>query len=157
MKKAWDITVNDKLPLETQKKIKRVLRPTHPDILHRGPQKCLFCGELTTWAINDKPVCPKCAVQYNFLSKLWLPNPCEVCGKQGEWSTDDWEHSLCYLHRDEWFHWTIPELQYIDQTEPEKWKQAWKEGWDRFIKHLKNNRNSIDILQRTEGNDELET
>ena len=139
MERAWDISVSDKLPIEVQKKIKRILRPTRPDILHTGPQKCLFCGQLTTWAINGKAVCPKCAVQYNFLSELWLFDPCEVCGKQGEWATGGQpQHFLCYHHRNEWFHWTIPELKSIDgKKEPEKWQQTWNEGWARFIKHQK--------------------
>ena len=142
MKKVWDIVVSDKLPVETQKKIKKLLRPSsHPGISHYGPQKCLFCGELTTWTINDKPVCPKCAVGYKFLSELWLLDPCEVCGKQGEWGTDNRnppQHFLCYYHRDEWFHWSIPELRLIDsKKEPEKWHQVWDEGWARFVEHEK--------------------
>jgi hypothetical protein len=136
MKKAWDITVSDELPAETRRKIKRVLRSTRPDVLGR-PQNCLFCGELTTWGINGKPVCPKDAVQYNFLSELWLYGPCEVCGKQGEWNTDN-QHVLCYHHRDEWFNWRIPELKDFDsRTDPTEWQKAWREGWDRFVKHQK--------------------
>jgi hypothetical protein len=140
MKKVWDITVSDELPAETRKKIKKILRPTRPDILR--PQKCLFCGELTSWVINGKPVCPKDAVRYGFLSELWLLDPCEVCGKQGEWATspprDQLQHFLCYHHRDQWFHWTIPELKFIDgKLKPTEWQKAWNEGWVRFIKQQK--------------------
>jgi hypothetical protein len=142
MKKVWDITVSDTISAEIQKKIKKILRPSSgPGISHYGPQKCLFCEELTTWIINDKPVCPKCAVRYNFLSELYLLDPCEVCGKQGEWCTDyrdPPQHFLCYHHREKWFHWSVPELEAIDsKKEPEKWKQAWGEGWARFVKHEK--------------------
>ena len=140
MKKVWVITVSDKLPIETQKKIKRLLRPTQPDVLR--PSECLFCGELTTWGINNKPVCPKCAIKYNFLSELWLLDPCEVCGKQGEWAThpphDQPQHFLCYQHRYQWFRWTIPELKFIDgKLEPKEWQRVWNEGWARFIKQQK--------------------
>jgi hypothetical protein len=151
MKKSWDIIFNDKLPAEVQKKIKRILRPTQPDITR--PQKCLFCGELTTWAVNGKPLCPKCAVKHGFLSVGWLLDPCEVCGKQGEWSTspprDQQQHFLCYQHRDQWFQWTIPELRFIDgRKEPEKWQQTWNEGWARFIKQQKALLQQADIPER---------
>ena len=138
--KLWEVVVSDKLPTEVQKKIKRLLRPGM-GVSHYGPKKCLFCGELTTWTTNDKPVCPKCSVQYGFRSDLWLLPPCEVCGKQGEWGTDNRnppQHFLCYVHRDAWFHWEIPQLHYINgQKEPEKWQEAWNEGWSRFITYMK--------------------
>jgi hypothetical protein len=140
MVKLWEIKVSDKVEPEIQKKIKRLFRPSW-SVSHYGPQKCLFCEELTTWTTNDKPVCPKCSVKYGFRSELWLLDPCEVCGKQGEWDTDNRnppQHFLCYSHRDQWLHWEIPELKHIDSTkQPEKWQQAWDEGWTKFVACMK--------------------
>ncbi|MBA7660377.1 MAG: hypothetical protein GH143_02540 [Calditrichaeota bacterium] len=134
--KPWELVVKDSVEPDIRKKIKRVLRPARSV---GNPQKCLFCGIDTTWTINDKPVCPKCSVEYGFLDKGWLPDPCEVCGRQGEWWTDgDPQHFLCYRHRDAWFHWTTPELDLIDQeVNPERWHQAWVESFGRFIACMK--------------------
>lgn len=134
--KLWEVVVSDKVEPELRKKIKRILKPTRSV---GRPQKCLFCGVDTTWTINDKPVCPKCAVEYGFLDKGWLPDPCEVCGRQGEWWTEgDPGHFLCYRHRDEWFHWKTPELEFLDlEKQPDKWNKAWEEGWSRFVAFMK--------------------
>lgn len=140
MKKLWEVIASDKLPVEVRTKIKRLLCPSK-GVSHYGPQKCLFCEELTTWTTNDKPVCPKCAVQYGFRDKSWLLPPCEVCGKQSEWGTDNRDppqYFLCYRHRDEWFGWEVPELDHIDRRkEPQKWRQAWDSGWARFVTFMK--------------------
>lgn len=130
--KPWEIVFNKSVEPEVQKKIKRLLRP------YRSvgrPQKCLFCSVDTTWTLNNQPVCPKCSVEYKFLSEQWLLDPCEVCGKQGEWATDgDPQHFLCYIHRDEWLKWKNPELGYIDsKKEPGRWIQVWEKGWRTFI------------------------
>jgi hypothetical protein len=134
--KLWEVVVSDKVEPEIRKKIKRLLKPTHTVA---RPQNCLFCGVDTTWTINDKPVCPKCAVEYKFLGEQWLLDPCEVCGKQGEWATaSDPQHFLCYTHRDEWFHWEIPELEFIDsKKQPDKWDKVWEEGWSKFVAYMK--------------------
>ena len=135
MKKLWEVVVSDEVAADIQKIIKKVLKPERSV---GRPQKCLFCSVDTTWTINSKPVCPKCSVQYNFLDERWLLDPCDVCGKQGEWCTDGAQHFLCYQHRDEWVRWRNPELTYIDsKKEPEKWRQAWEEGWARFIALMK--------------------
>ncbi|MBA7676643.1 hypothetical protein ES703_84887 [subsurface metagenome] len=135
MKKLWEIVVSDKVAADIPKKIVQVLKPT----LSVGrPQKCLFCGVDTTWTLNTKPVCPMCSVRYSFLGEQWLLDPCEVCGKQGEWATDAPQHFLCYQHRDAWFKWKTPELEFIDsKKEQEKWRQAWEEGWSRFVAFMK--------------------
>jgi len=136
MKKLWEIVSSKSLEPEIQKKIKKLLKP-HLSV--GRPQNCLFCGTDTSWTINDNPVCPKCAVQYKFLGEQWLLDPCEVCGKQGEWATDgDPQHFLCYIHREEWFHWKRPALDHIDhKKEPEKWRRAWDEGWAEFVAFMK--------------------
>lgn len=132
MKKLWVITFSGELAPDIQKKIRRVIKAHHS--IGR-PQNCLFCGTETTWTINDEPVCPKCAVKYKFLGEQWLLDPCEVCGRQGEWATDgDPQHFLCHIHLNDWFKWKIPELDYIDsKRQPDKWHQAWGEGWSKFI------------------------
>jgi hypothetical protein len=135
--KLWKITVSDKADPEVAKKLKRVLKPFH-DISQR-PQKCLFCGVETSWTINDKPVCPKCSIDHGFLDKGWATDPCEVCGQQGEWWTEGkTPHFLCHIHLHDWFHWKIPELDFIDgEVDPEGWSKAWGTGWNRFIAHMK--------------------
>lgn len=134
--KSFEVVVNAKIEPEIQKVIKHVLKPVHSI---GQPEHCFFCDTDTTWTINNKPVCPKCAVQYGFLSKQWLLDPCEVCGKQGEWATEgDPQHFLCYIHRNIWFRWNIPELQFIDgRKQPEKWHQLWDEGWIKFVSCMK--------------------
>lgn len=134
--KGWQIAVSGKLDFETRRKIRRLLQPVFS--VH-VPGKCLFCGMLTTWTINNKSVCPNCHVKYGFVKKDRIPDPCEVCGLQGEWCTEGKPiHSLCYIHRDEWFHWERPELKYIDhKKEPERWDQVWEEGWSKFISCMK--------------------
>ena len=136
MKKLWEIVVSDKVEPEVRKKLKRLLRPV--DSAGR-PEKCYFCDTETTWTINCKPVCPACSVLYAFIKEDYLPDPCEVCGKQGEFCTQgDPIHSLCYKHRDDWFKWKMPELAFIDsKKQPEKWSQVWDEGWARFIALMK--------------------
>lgn len=114
--KPWEIAVKDNVEPEIRKKIRRILKPYHSV---GRPQNCLFCSIDTTWTINDKPVCPKCAVEYGFLDKGWLPDPCEVCGRQGEW------------------------LDFVDRKkEPERWHQVWEDGWSRFIACMKEKHSS---------------
>jgi len=134
--KPWEIVIKDNIDPGIRRKIKRILKPVRSI---GNPQKCLFCGIDTTWTINHQPVCPKCSVEYGFLGEEWLGGPCEVCGRQSEWWTEgDPQHDLCYIHRDAWFHWTMSELGLIDsKVEPEKWHQAWAEGWARFIAAMK--------------------
>jgi hypothetical protein len=136
MKKPWEVVVQDGIEPEVKKKLKRLLQPV-PSV--RGPEKCLFCGTMTTWRINNKPVCPACSVKYGFDKADRIPDPCEVCGRQGEWCTEgDPVHSLCYVHRDEWFHWSNPKLNHIDhKKQPEKWHQVWEEGWAEFVAFMK--------------------
>lgn len=133
--KIWDIAFKKDTSTEVQKLLKRILKPV---ISVGRPQKCLFCGENTTWAINNNPVCPRDSALYGFMNAEYLPDPCEVCGKQGEWCTEGGTHSLCYVHRDAWFAWSNPELGFIDsKVEPEKWEQVWEEGWKKFIDFMK--------------------
>jgi len=137
--KSFEIVASDKLDADIQKKIKRLLQP----VLSIGqPAKCLFCDTETTWTINNKPVCPACSVKYGFMKNDRIPDPCEVCGRQGEWCTDgDPVHSLCYIHREAWFRWGRPELEFIDRKKhPEKWSEAWDEGWAKFVAFMKENR-----------------
>ena len=134
--KLWEIAVSDKVDPEVRKKLKRLLRPT---LSVTGPAKCYLCGTETTWAVNNENVCPACNLKYGFMPDYAIPDSCEVCGRQGEWCTQgDPVHSLCFIHRDQWFHWKTPELDYIDsRKEPEKWCRAWEEGWTRFIACVK--------------------
>ena len=138
--KLWEVVVKDSVEPEIQKKIRRLLQPV---LSVHMPGKCLFCGTDTTWTINNKPVCPSCHVLYGFVKKDRVPDPCEVCGRQGEWCTEGEPiHSLCYIHRDAWFHWKNPELEFINRKkQPEKWHQVWAEGWNRFVA----------FMQRSEG------
>jgi hypothetical protein len=138
MVRLWDIVISDKVPPDVQKKIKKVLRTQHSV---GRPQKCSFCGTDTTWTVNNMPVCPKCAVEYKFLGEQWLLDPCEVCGRQGEWATDnrnEVQHFLCFIHRDAWFHWNRYELDDLDmKKEPDKWRKAWDATWARFVARMK--------------------
>ena len=134
--KYWVISANDKLEPELKRKLRRLLKP----ILSVGrPGKCEFCGMMTTWIINKRLVCPACHVKYGFLPQWKLPDKCEVCDGQGEWCPQgDPQHSLCYIHRDKWHHWEIPELKFIDsRKQPEKWNQAWEAGWAKFVSFMK--------------------
>ncbi|MBA7528555.1 hypothetical protein ES705_20742 [subsurface metagenome] len=135
----WQVVIDGKVDTVLTKKLKKVLRTVHSV---GRVQDCLFCGVDTTWTINDKPVCPKCAVGYGFLGKQWLLDPCEVCGKQGEWATEgDPQHFLCHYHRDDWFHWKNPELDFINhKNQPEKWHQVWEEGWNKFVTFMQDQR-----------------
>lgn len=134
--KLWEIVVSDKVGLEVQKKIKRLLKPV---LSVHEPEKCLFCGTKTSWTVNNKTVCPACHVKYGFVPEDRVPDPCEVCGQQGEWCTEGEPiHSLCYVHRDAWFNWKNPELEFIDhKKQPEKWNQVWEEGWAKFVAFMK--------------------
>ena len=134
--KLWEIVVSDEVDADVKKKLKRLLQPIS-SISH--PAKCLFCDTFTTWTINDKPVCPACSVKYGFVKNDRIPDLCEVCGQQGEWCTDgEPVHSLCYKHRDDWFHWKNPELDFINRgKQPEKWNQVWDEGWRKFVAFMK--------------------
>lgn len=134
--KLWGIIASGKLEPEVQKKLKRLLQPV---LSVSRPEKCQFCDTATTWAINGKPVCPACHVLYGFIKKDRIPDLCEVCGRQGEWCTEGEPiHSLCYIHRDMWFHWKNPELDFIDhKNQPKKWLQVWDEGWAKFVAFMK--------------------
>ncbi|MBA7533116.1 hypothetical protein ES705_25351 [subsurface metagenome] len=143
MKKPWGIVVSAKVEPELAKKIKKLLKP------HRSVgrvEKCIFCGVDTTWTLNSKPACPKCSVQYGFLGEQWLLDPCEVCGKQGEWATDgDPQHFLCYQHRDDWLHWDTDRKYLLKGYEklPEAEKElVWEKCFNTFIQEAK---------QRSEG------
>ena len=136
--KLWEVVVRDSIEQEIRRKIKRLLKPTHSV---GRPQNCLFCGVDTTWTINDKPVCPKCAVGYEFLGEQWLLDPCEVCGKQGEWATDgDPQHFLCYIHRDNWLSWDTDRNYLLKGSEklPEVEKHlVWEKCFNTFIQEAK--------------------
>lgn len=136
MKKLWEVIVSDKVGADVQKKIKRLLQPFSSV---GQPEVCLFCDTKTTWTINNKPLCPACSVKYGFAKSDRVPDPCEICGQQGEWCTaGEPVHSLCFVHRDEWLHWKIPELVHIDLgKQPEKWHRVWGEGWARFVACMK--------------------
>lgn len=136
MKKLWLIAVYDIAGPELQRKLRRILRPVD-GVGNSLP--CELCGKVTTWTINSHPVCPGCCAKYGFVAKDRLPDLCEVCGEQGEWCTQgDPVHSLCYKHRDGWFHWTIPELEFANnKKQPEKWNRIWEEGWTKFIAFMK--------------------
>ncbi|GAH56941.1 unnamed protein product [marine sediment metagenome] len=135
--KPWEIVVSDKIEPQLRKKVKRLLKPVLS--VAGSPAKCELCGTDTTWTVNNRRVCPACNVQYGFTPGYVIPDACEVCGKQGEWCTDGEPiHSLCYIHRDVWFRWKNPELEFIDhKKQPEKWHQAWEEGWAKFIAFMK--------------------
>ena len=135
MSKAVEIKVNlDDSDL--RKRIKRILRP----VLAVGPghQKCELCGEQTSWTINNKFVCPRCSVKYEFLTKAYLYDPCEACGKQGEWlSGGSRQHSLCYLHRDAWFHWRGREGKLAGfQPGDEAFEVMWQRVFAIFVKEM---------------------
>ena len=136
--KLWKVVVKDTIAPEIQRKIKRLLQP----ILEvYQPGKCFFCGTLTTWGISRKNVCPACHVKYGFVSADRIPAACEVCGRQGEWwcAGGKTAHSLCYIHRDAWFHWRrSPELDYINsEREPEKGEKVWEDVWNKFVAFMK--------------------
>ncbi|KKK53294.1 hypothetical protein LCGC14_3096230 [marine sediment metagenome] len=134
--KPWKVTVSNKIEPEIQKKFKRLLRPVLS--VAGRPEKCRFCETMTTWTINNQHVCPACHVKYEFLKSWRIPDKCEVCAGQGEWCTDNGGHSLCYLHRNAWHRWKIPELDFIDHAkQKEEWLQAWEEGWAKFISFTK--------------------
>lgn len=135
-KKPWEIIVSKEVEPDIRKNLKRILRP---ELSVGRPRNCLLCGTDTTWTINGQPVCPACHVKYGFISADRVPDLCEVCGRQGEWCTDgDPVHSLCWRHRDAWFHWSMPELGLFNKKiAPEKWHQVWEEGFARFVAAIK--------------------
>ncbi len=134
--KLWEVAVKSSVEPEIRKKIKRLLRPV---LSVQIPGKCLFCSVTTTWAVNNKALCPACHIKYGFIKKDVIPGPCEICGLQGEWYTDGEPiHSLCFIHRDAWFRWKNPELDFVDKEKmPVKWCQVWEEGWSRFVTYIK--------------------
>ncbi len=135
--KLWEVVVKDSVEPEIQKKIKRLLKPVRSV---GRPQNCLFCATDTTWTINDKPVCPKCAVGYGFLGEQWLLDPCEVCSKQGEWATEgDPQHFLCYIHRDAWFDYSreVPLPRGWDKLPKEEAAAAWEKRFNDFVQEMK--------------------
>jgi hypothetical protein len=97
-KKVWRVEVEHTLEPEVQRMLRRVLKP---DLSVAGsPGKCVFCEEKTTWTINKCYVCPRCNAKYGFMREDYLPDPCEVCGAQGEFVCGEHdEHSLCFRHR----------------------------------------------------------
>ena len=135
--KGWQVAVSGKLDFETRRKIRRLLQPVFSvDV----PGKCLFCGILTTWTINNKPVCPNCHVKYGFVKKDRVPDPCEVCGTQGEWvcGKDD-QHSLCFRHRDAWFDYTreVPLPRGYDRLPEDEKDIAWEKRFSDFVQEMK--------------------
>ena len=139
--KMFQVVISERVQTETRKKLKRILKPVTSV---SNPGNCELCGTMTTWTINNRLVCPACHVLYGFWPKDSVPDPCEVCGRQGEWCTEgDPIHSLCYIHRDAWFHWQTPELAFVDhKKQPEKWYQVWEEGWARFVTFMKGHENT---------------
>ena len=127
-------------PPEVQKKLKRILKPVLSVLGGRQYKPCDLCETETSWTVNNRPVCPKCQVVYNFVKADRIPDACEVCGAQGEWvcGKDD-QHSLCCRHRDAWLDWTKePFLPRGYDKLPEKEKDiAWEKGFALFIQEMK--------------------
>jgi hypothetical protein len=133
MKKNWKIVVKDSIDSDLRRRIKRVLRPTFGIAL---PGRCSFCSTQTTWIINSSHVCPACSVIHGFSTAARIPDPCEVCGQQGEWCTQSGKvHSLCFTHRDTWFQWTSGTWQGKPDYKKETnlWELAWEENFTKFI------------------------
>lgn len=138
MKKPWKMDIDSKVEPLAKKMLQKVLRPVL-GIASDG-KKCLFCEEETSWTINEHHVCPRCTANYGFVKKDRLPDPCDVCGGQGEFVMgDDCQHSLCWRHRQAWFDWCkqpnlFPDLKSMPKKE---WHKAWEEIYARFIKEAK--------------------
>jgi len=119
---------------------RRLKRISKPDLGVGNIRKCLLCGVETSWTVNSQPVCPLCQGKYGFVKKDWLPDPCEVCGEQGEWvcGSND-EHSLCHRHRDAWFQWTRQPNLFPgrDKMSDAEWHEAWERVWSRFVREMK--------------------
>lgn len=138
MGKVWKIEVASTLDPEVQKIVRKVMKP---DLSVAGnPGKCVFCEEETTWTINKRYVCPRCNAKYGFIRQDYLPEPCEVCGAQGEWVCGEKdEHSLCFRHRDAWFDFSKSDLNmaaYRQAPETEKGR-AWDKCFADFIQRAK--------------------
>lgn len=134
LKKLWKIEVSDTLTPEVQKIIRKVLKPDSS--VAGNPGKCIFCGEETTWTINEQYVCPRCSGKYGFINPDYLPDPCEVCGAQGEWVCGaNNEHSLCFRHRDAWYDFTRSELNMAAYNQASKADRsvAWDKCFADFI------------------------
>lgn len=119
---------------------RRLKRIAKPDSGVGNIRPCLLCQNETSWTVNNYPVCPLCQARYGFVKKNWLPDACEVCGRQGEWvcGKDD-QHSLCHRHRDAWFDWTRePFLPRGYDKLPEDEKDiAWEKAFAEFIQEMK--------------------
>jgi len=119
---------------------RRLKRISKPDLSVGNIRKCLLCGLETSWTVNSQPVCPLCQGKYGFVKKDYLPDPCEVCGAQGEWvcGKND-QHSLCWRHRNAWFVWTKePFLPRGYHKLPENEKDiAWEKAFATFLQEMK--------------------
>lgn len=138
MKKPWKMDVDSKVEPMARKMLRRVLKPILDTTSFA--KKCLFCEGETSWRINERPVCPRCTTKYGFVKEEYLPNPCEVCGGQGEFVLgENCEHGLCWRHREVWFDWCRQPnlLPDSNKMSKEEWSKAWDEVWARFIKEAK--------------------
>lgn len=106
-----------------------------PDTSVGNVRPCLLCSTKTSWTVNKYPVCPSCQGKYGFCKKEWLPDPCVVCGAQGEFVCGEHDQlSLCYLHRDAWFNYS----KIFPQDVPdEKWAEVWDRTFAEFVQVMK--------------------
>lgn len=127
-------------PPEIQKKIKRILKPVLSVLGGRQYKPCDLCGTETSWTINNHPVCPQCSVKYGFIKASWLPDACEVCGRQGEWvcGKND-QHPLCCRHRDAWFDWTkeVSLPRGWDRLPEDEREATWEKRFSDFVQEMK--------------------
>jgi hypothetical protein len=138
MKRPWTVDVVATLETREQRLVRLALKPVLD--VAPNPGKCIFCDEETTWWINQRYVCPRDTAKYGFCKEEYLPDPCEVCGGQGEWTAGDrCEHSLCFRHRDDWMRWSRQPGLFPghDKMTPAEWNTAWEKAWARFIKEAK--------------------
>ena len=136
MKKIIEIQVNLDDP-ELCRKLKRIMKP-HLSV--GRVSKCELCQTETSWTANNRPVCPKCQGEYGFVNKNWLPDPCEVCGNQGEWVCgENDKHSLCHRHRDSWFDYTkeVPLPRGWDKFPKDEKGAAWDKRFNDFVLEMK--------------------
>ncbi|GAH90697.1 unnamed protein product [marine sediment metagenome] len=140
-----------KYPPEVQKKLKRILKPVLSVLGLWQYKPCALCGTETSWTVNGRPVCPKCSVKYSFIKADRIPDVCEVCGAQGEWSCGkDNQHSLCCRHRDDWHCWNEARnfllKDYANLPEDEK-DVVWERCFNTFIQEAKQ-RSEAGTLER---------
>jgi len=119
---------------------RRLKRVAKPDLGVGHIRPCLLCGKETSWTVNKHPVCPLCQAKYGFIKKDWLPDPCEVCGAQGEWVCgDEDQHSLCHRHRDAWYDYTkeVPLPRGWDKLPEEEKGATWEKRFNDFVQEMK--------------------